>query len=133
MHVFLSRLLFLAVAIAGIVLAPCSRAGGAKSTVRGWLSDEGCAGGRARSGTYTGTNPDCAKKCVHDGKKIVLVDPDHKRLLTIANQDAAREQVGDYVEINGELDEQTRSLHIDSLKLLEKGRAMCDVPAKKKT
>jgi len=66
-------------------------------------------------------------------QKIVLVDPVHKRLMTIANQDAAREQVGDYVEINGELDEQAGSLRIDSLKLLEKGRAMCDVPAKKKT
>jgi hypothetical protein len=75
----------------------------------------------------------CAKRCVHDGKKIVLVDPEHKRLLTIANQDAAKEQVGDYVEINGELDEQAQLLRIDTMKLLEKGRAMCDVPVKKKT
>jgi hypothetical protein len=133
MRILLSRLLLLSIVVAGIVFAPSLSAGGGKSTVRGWLSDEGCAGDRARSGKFTGTNPDCAKKCVHNGKKIVLVDPEHKRLLTIANQDAAREQVGDYVEINGELDEQARSLRIDSLKLLEKGRAMCDVPVKKKT
>ena len=104
-----------------------------KSTVRGWLSDEGCAGGRAKSGDFTGTNPDCAKKCVSEGKQIVLVDPEHKRLLTIANRDAAMERVGDYVEINGDVDEQSKTLRIDSLKLLEKGRAMCDVPAKKKS
>jgi hypothetical protein len=133
MRIFLSRLFLSFVVIAGIFLTPSLNAGGGKSTLRGWLSDESCAAGRASSGTYTGTNPDCAKKCVHNGKKIVLVDPEHKRLLTIANQDAARDQVGDYVEINGQLDEQARSLHIDSLKLLEKGRAMCDVPAKKKT
>jgi len=73
------------------------------------------------------------EKCVHEGKKIVLVDPDHKRLLGIANQDAARERVGDYVEIHGDLDEPARSLRIDSMRLTEKGRAMCKRPAKKKS
>ncbi len=102
-----------------------------KAVIRGWLSDEGCASGRATSGVYTGTNPDCAKKCVHDGKKMVLVDPDHKRLLTVSNPEAAMERVGDYVEVTGDLNEQGKTLRIDSLKLLEKGRAMCDVPKKK--
>ena len=102
-----------------------------KAVLRGWLSDEGCAGGRAHSGLYTGTNPNCAKKCVREGKKIVFVDTDHKRLLTIANQDSATENIGDYVEIAGSLDEQTKTLHVASLKLLEKGRAMCGVPKKK--
>jgi hypothetical protein len=114
------------------ILTPSMLAGG-KSVLRGWLSDESCAGGRAKSGMYTATNPDCAKKCVSEGKKIVLVDPDHKRLLSIANQDVAKERVGDYVEISGDLDEGTKMLRIDSLKLLEKGRAMCDVPAKKRS
>lgn len=106
---------------------------GGKTVIRGWLSDEGCAGGRAHDGVYTGTNPDCARKCVHDGKKIVLVDPEGKRLLVITNQDAAMERVGDYVEISGEADDQAKTLRIDSMKLLEKGRAMCGVPAKKKS
>lgn len=119
--------------VAFSVLTPTWLFAGGKSVLRGWLSDESCAGGRATSGMYTGTNPDCAKKCVGEGKKIVLVDPDHKRLLTIANQDIAKERVGDYVEISGDLDEGNRTLRIDSLKLLEKGRAMCDVPAKKKS
>lgn len=102
-----------------------------KTDLRGWLSDEGCAGGRASSGLYTGTNPDCAKRCVREGKKTVLVDADHKRLLTIENPDAATERVGDYVEITGDLNAQAKTLRIDSLKLLEKGRAMCGVPKKR--
>ena len=110
-----------------------SELAGGKTVIRGWLSDEGCAGGRAHDGEYTGTNPDCAKRCVHDGKKIVLVDPEGKRLLAIANQDAAVERVGDYVEISGEVDDQAKTLRVDSMKLLEKGRAMCGVPAKKKS
>ena len=120
-------------ALALIFLMPTWMFAGGKSVLRGWLSDESCAGGRARSGVYTGTNPDCAKKCVSEGKKIILVDPDRKRLLSIANPDLAKERVGDYVEISGDLDEKTKTLRIDSLKLLEKGRAMCDMPAKKKS
>ena len=119
--------------IALVFLMPALLSAGGKTVLRGWLSDEGCAGGRAKSGLYTGTNPDCAKKCVSEGKKIVFVDSDHKRLLSIANQDAAKERVGDYVEISGEVNEESKTLRVDSLTLLEKGRAMCDVPAKKKS
>ena len=118
--------------ILAITFLPEMNARGQNSVVRGWLSDEGCASGRAHSGIYTATNPDCAKKCVREGKRIVLVDPDHKRLLTILNGDAATERVGDYVEISGDLDEQAGTLHIESLKFLEKGRAKCDPPQKKK-
>ena len=77
----------------------------------------------------------CAKECVAAGKKIVLIDPDNKRVLTIENQDAARRNVGDYVEIAGAIDPATTMLHVDSLKFLDKNRAMCGVPAtsKKKT
>jgi hypothetical protein len=119
--------------VALVFLMPTWLPAGGKSVLRGWLSDEGCAGGRAKSGLYTGTNPDCAKKCVSEGKKIVFVDPDHKRLLSIANQEIAKERVGDYVEISGEVNEENKTLQVDSLKLLEKGRAMCDVHAKKKS
>jgi len=102
-----------------------------KTELRGWLSDDGCGGGRARGGLYTGTNPICAKKCIREGKKMVLLDAEKKRVLTIANPDAAMENIGDYVEVSGDLNEQAKTLRIDSVKLLEKGRAMCGKPAKK--
>ena len=101
-----------------------------KTELRGWLSDEGCGGGRARGGDYRGTNPICAKKCVKEGKRMVLLDGDHQRVLFIANPDVAMENVGDYVEINGDVNEQAKTLRVGSLKLLEKGRAMCGKPAK---
>jgi hypothetical protein len=127
------RLLLTVISLLALVfLMPTWVSAGGKSVLRGWLSDEGCAGGRAKSGLYTGTNPDCAKKCVSEGKQIVFVDPDRKRLLSVANQEVAKESVGDYVEISGEVNEERKTLRVDSLKLLEKGRAMCDVPAKKK-
>jgi hypothetical protein len=99
--------------------------------LKGWLSDEQCSKGRAESGTYTATNPECAKECVAKGKKIVLVDPIGKRILVLSNQDIGRKNVGDYVEISGEVDSPTMTLHANSLKFLEKGNAMCGVPPKK--
>jgi len=103
-----------------------------KTVLRGWLSDELCARGRAEDGAYTATDPGCAKECVAAGKKVVLIDPDNKRVLTIENQDATRRNVGDYVEIAGVIDPVTTILHVDSLKFLDKNRAMCGVPAKSK-
>lgn len=98
--------------------------------IRGWLSDEDCARGRASSGMYTATNPDCAKRCVANGKKIVLIVPDEKAVLNIANQQAAKSNVGNYVEISGTWDSQV--LRISSIKLLSQGRAMCSLPQRTK-
>lgn len=97
-------------------------------SVRGWLSDEQCARGRAESGVFTGTNPTCAKECIAKGKKIVLIDPDRKMIFTIANQSLAKKNVGDYVEIAGQTDLQAKTVRIASLKMLTKGTASCGRP-----
>ena len=116
-----------------LVLPPAHAvSGSAGKVVRGWLADEGCARGRASSGLYTATNPDCAKKCVSQGQKIVLVVPDEKKILQIANQDAARQNIGDEVEITGTIDPGNKALHIDSLKMLSPGKAICGLPARPK-
>jgi hypothetical protein len=94
-------------------------------TVRGWLSDEQCAKGRASSGVFTGTNPSCAKECIAKGRKIVLIDPDAKEVVRIENQEAARANIGDYVEIEGSVGSRPKVLHIDSLRLLSVGAAAC--------
>jgi hypothetical protein len=101
------------------------------STMRGWLSDEACARGRASSGVFTGTNPDCAKRCVGEGKKIVFIDPDGKRVLDIANQNAARNNIGDYVEVVGFVDAKNNALRVESLKLISEGVAACSRPPSK--
>jgi hypothetical protein len=102
----------------------------ANEVLRGWLSDAGCAKGRAAEGVYTATSQRCAKECVARGKKIVLIDPEHKAIVEIANQDAVKNNVGDYVELTGVADSKN-TLHVDALKFLDKNRAMCGVPDKK--
>ena len=116
--------------ILAVVLNVCLAlgAGAQNAKIRGWLSDEQCARGRANGGVYSGTNPDCAKQCVAKGAKIVLIVPDQKRLLSIANQGTAKSNIGDYVEVTGVVDQQANSVHIDSLKMLTEGRAKCDLP-----
>lgn len=116
----------------GMVLATPPQNSTQTETLRGWLSDEACAKGRAKDGTYTATNPECAKACVNKGKKIVLVDPEGKRVLVLANQEVGRNNVGDYVEISGRIDKKSQTLYAESLKFLEKGSAMCGVQPKKK-
>ena len=103
---------------------------GHTTVLQGWLSDEQCARGRASSGVYTATGPRCANECVAKGIKIVFIDPAAKRILLIANQDVARGHVGDQVELTGSVDPQAKSIHVVSLKMLEKGIAMCARPTK---
>lgn len=101
----------------------------ATETLKGWLSDSSCAKARAKGGAYTATNADCAKECVAKGKKIVLIDPEHKKVVDISNQDAVKKNVSDYVELTGTVDAQNQ-FHVESLKFLDKNRAMCGVPEK---
>lgn len=102
-------------------------------TIRGWLADEDCARGRANSGVYTATNPDCARECVAKGARIVLIVPEQKQILVIANPETAKSNVGNYVEVLGSVDPKAKMLRVDSLKMLEEGHAQCDVRPKKES
>jgi hypothetical protein len=117
-----------------IILLACALAPAATETktLRGWLSDEACARGRAAGGVFTGTNPECARRCVEEGKKIVFIDPDSRRVLDVSNQDAARDNIGDEVEVAGSVDTGANVLHINSLKLISHGVAECERPKSKK-
>jgi hypothetical protein len=51
-----------------------------------------------------------------------------KEILNIENQEIAKKNIGDYVEVTGKINEQTNTLHIDPLKMLSEGRAVCGLP-----
>ena len=128
MHPVANRILS-ALLLAGAVCAAAQQSvKPEEGTIRGWLSDESCARGRAEAGTYTATNPQCAKESVAKGKKIVLIDPDRKMIFDISNQSLAKNHVGDFVEISGETNLQAKTIHIASLKMLSVGVASCGRP-----
>jgi hypothetical protein len=114
------------------IILTVSLFGAQRQGLRGWISDEGCARGRASGGVYTGTNPQCAKDCIAKGAKAVLIVPDQKMIYVVSNPDAVRAQIGNYVEITGAVDPETASVRVDSLKMITEGRAQCDVPSKSK-
>ena len=68
------KLLILAagVALASFSLLAVPGSNSPQSQVlRGWLSDEQCAKGRAQSGVFTGTNPDCVTSKI-DAKTMTI-------------------------------------------------------------
>jgi hypothetical protein len=101
-----------------------------ETTIKGWLSDAQCSRARAEIGLYTGTNPECAKRCVREGKKVVLIIPERKEIIVVANPDLVKANVGDLVEVVGNVGAD-HAFHVSTVKILEKGRAMCDVPSSK--
>jgi hypothetical protein len=101
----------------------------AKDTFQAWVSDEMCASGRAKDGVYTGTNPDCAKRCVGEGQSIVLISESKKMLFHVDNPDLLKPEVGNLVEITGTISGD--KVHVDSVKEVEVGRAICERPKKK--
>ena len=54
-----------------------------------------------QGGTFTATNGECAKRCISEGRKIVLIDPKGKRVLNISKQGIVKQNIGDYVELTG--------------------------------
>lgn len=129
--------IFVASVILSFIPGTPSPAGGGANTLKGWLSDEQCARSRASGGIFTGTSPYCAKQCVSKGAKIVLILPDEKEVLNIDNQDAAKDHVGDFVEVTGETETAAKTngdakiFHIDTIKMITQGKTMCGIPKKK--
>lgn len=117
--------------IACVLCFAFANAAAETQTFHGWLSDEGCARGRAKGKVFTATNPDCARQCVAKGARIVFIDPNAHAVFDISNQDAARENIGDEVAVTGSLTGSV-TLHIDSLKLVARGVSKCSRPPLKR-
>jgi len=110
-----------------LLLTACAAAA---DDLKGWVSDEQCARARERSGTYTATNPECARKCVGEGKAVVLVSEELKKVFAIENPDTLKSQVGNLVQVSATTDK-SGALHIEKVQFLETGRAMCGRPKMK--
>ncbi len=93
----------------------------------GFVSDSGCARARASGGKFTPTNPDCARKCVKEGKSIVLVSPEKKLVFDIDNPELLRSQVGNKVRVYARA-AGAQLLHVDKVVFLEKTNPECERP-----
>jgi hypothetical protein len=76
----------------GSASKPVAAAKPATSSIDAWISDENC-GGRV--------NPDCTKKCVAQGFKLVAVNSADKSVIPVSNQESVKPFIGQHVTITG--------------------------------
>jgi len=93
----------------------------------GWVSDSGCALARASAGKFTPTNPDCARKCIREGKSVVLISTDTKTVFTIANPAALKSQIGNKVRVYG-TSTNAHALQVDKVVFIEETNPECERP-----
>ena len=51
---------------------------GNRVTMTGWFSDLQCASARAQGGTFSATNPDCARKCLEKNSAAAFISEQAK-------------------------------------------------------
>ena len=71
---------------------PAAANAGDKTTIDAWVSDEKCG---------ANVNADCAKKCLEQGAKLVVVNVPDKKIIPVSNQDSVRNFIGQHVTVTG--------------------------------
>jgi hypothetical protein len=116
-------LFFLAVAVAA--------AASDTSTVtrKGWFGDENCSRSKVGAGATVGPNgQECTRKCIREGVPVVFIDEQAKALYRVDNPKVTEGIESDYVEMVGTVDAAAKTVHVDSVRVLEKYVAKCSVP-----
>ena len=100
-------------------------------TWTGWFSDSKCAASRAAGGTFTETNPECAKTCIAKGASAVFISQQAKAVFGIKDYASAIEDLGYHIELRGVVDDAARTIRVREVKRLEYVGASCARPRKK--
>ena len=100
-------------------------------TLKGWISDEGCAQSKVRAEEVTPNGTVCVKKCLDDGAEAVFVHPASRTLFALKNYPTLREDVGYHLELTGVVDEASKTITVRSVKRLDEIVNVCALPKKK--
>jgi hypothetical protein len=98
--------------------------GGNTGTVRGWFVDEACTRGRVAAGRIEPSNPECAKRCVKEGSRLMFLSETDKALLEVKDPAAQVQNIGYYVELTGTTTDK-KLLTVNSVKRLSEVSAFC--------
>jgi hypothetical protein len=103
-------------------------------TWTGWFSDSQCASARAASGTFSATNPECAKTCIEKGGAPVFISEEAKAIFRVkdypSDHPSVVEDLGYHVEVTAAVDEGAKTISIRSVKRLAYEGAACARPKK---
>ena len=101
------------------------------TTLKGWLSDKGCAQAKVKGEEVTPNGTTCVKKCLEDGAEAVFVHPESRTLFALRDYPALKDDVGFHLQITGVVDETTRTIAVRSVKRLDPIVNVCALPKKK--
>jgi hypothetical protein len=82
------------------------------TTVKGWVTDAKCGVKGAHAGAE-----ECARKCISQGEKTVVVTDNDKQVLYVDNPDALKEHIGHHVAVQGTVE--GNKLHVNSAEMAE--------------
>ena len=119
-----------AVCVLAAAIAGPSAAETKSVTWTGWFSNLSCAAARAKSGTFTETNPDCAKRSIEHGEAAVFISEQAKALFQVKDYAGLIDDLGYHLEVTANVDDAAGTISIRSVKRLEYQGASCSRPKK---
>jgi hypothetical protein len=126
------RVAAVAFLLAAVCLLPIAAAASEKPlavTRKGWFGDQDCARSKVAPGATVGPNgQECTRACIRKGVPVVFIDEDARALYRVDNPKVAEGIESDYVQLVGTLDAAAGTVHVDSVRVLEKYVAKCSVP-----
>jgi hypothetical protein len=96
-------------------------------TRKGWFADEKCSTERVRNGRTEPPGQACTRECIRKGVKVVFIDEQTGALYRVDNPRPTKGLESDYVELDGTLNAKKKTVHVDSVRVLEKFAAHCSV------
>jgi len=94
---------------------------------KGWFADEKCSTERVKNGRTGPPGQTCTQECIRKGVPVVFIDEQTGALYRVANAKPTRGIESDYVEMTGTFDARAKTVHVDSVRVLEKYVAKCSV------
>ena len=118
-------------AVAGVMFALALVANEDAVTLKGWLSDRGCAQAKVKAEEVTPNGTVCVKKCLENGSEAVFVHPESRTLYALSDYPALNDDVGYHLELSGVVDEKAKTISVRSIKRLDAIVNVCALPRKK--
>jgi len=96
-------------------------------TRKGWFADQKCSTQRVANGRQGPPGQTCTRECIRKGVPVVFIDEATGALFRVENPKPTRGIECDDVEIVGTLNAGAKTVHVDSVRVLEKYAAKCSV------
>ena len=101
-------------------------------TWTGWFSDKQCA--RVKPDEEPRPNgTSCVKTCLDEGSPAVFISEQAKAVYEVRDYASAKDAVGYRVQITGDVDEQAKTISVQSVERLSEVTSMCLVPKKRRS